>query len=427
METIKKGVKATDLKRSELNRLNSYYIYVPMQIGATGTSWTLAITIPQAKILAQVKKLRINCILIGSASMVAMILIMLVCIKQLIVAPLNRVIENLKDIAQGEGDLTCRLPVNGNDELAMLSTWFNRFLDTLQQMVKELANHADKMDNFSSNLLIVSESMTKGVSMAAQKTKLTLESSESMKLDFTSMAAAIEQMSANTSGVVAATEEMSMTAAEINSNVNDARTSSTGATGLVGTVFDTVNQMVKAAMDINTISESIGEIAAQTNLLALNATIEAARAGTAGKGFSVVANEIKTLANQSSEATNSINSQIDTIQIISRESLNEIKTIVTSMDKVNNQVTLIAEAITEQTTANVEISDNISKVNDGINDINTTVNGVNTAIIGIDNDVIDLDGITEEISKNSVEVSANAEQLKQMSNRMKILVGQFTI
>jgi len=426
-DTVARGVKTRVFQRSKLTGLDSYFIFVPMEIGETDTSWTLAISIPQAKILEQAKKLRANCILMGLASMALMILIMLLFIKRLIVTPLNRVIDNLKDIAQGEGDLTQRLPVNGKDELAMLSTWFNRFLENLHAMVSELASHADGMDDFSSRLLTVSGSMTDGTTMAAQKTKLTLESAEAMKLGFSSMAVAMEQMSASTSGVAAATEQLSLTATEINTNVNDAKISSTGAADLVENVFDTVNQMVKAAMDINTISESIGEIADQTNLLALNASIEAARAGAAGKGFSVVADEIKTLAGQSSGATNSIKSQIHTIQTISQESLGEIKTIVTAMDKVSKQVTLIAESITEQTAANVEISDNIAMVNSGINDINTTVNSVNTEILGIDKDVNDLDRVAEKISNNSEQVSGSARQLKEMSLSMKALVNRFTI
>ncbi|MBI9087820.1 MAG: methyl-accepting chemotaxis protein [Desulfobacterium sp.] len=311
--------------------------------------------------------------------------------------PIGNATEMIKDIAEGEGDLTRRLEVETRDEVGELARWFNVFLDNLQAIIKELAVNVGVVDTSSATLLDISNKMAEG----AQST------------------------SALANGVASATEEMTSTINEIAMNSEKARGISEKAVVQVAGASEKMNQLGKAALAIGAVTETITDISEQTNLLALNATIEAARAGEAGKGFAVVANEIKELARQTADATADIKAKIDGVQDTSRETVVEIDTVARVINDINEIIGTIATAIEEQSAVTGEISSNVGQVSQGIQDVNENVTQSSAAIGEISKDIAMVDASASEISRNSNGIAENVGELKQMAVELNEIVGRF--
>ncbi|MBB4315177.1 methyl-accepting chemotaxis protein [Roseospira marina] len=187
-------------------------------------------------------------------------------------------------------------------------------------------------------------------------------STQDMQNTAHTLAAAAEENSAKSSAVASATEELSVSVDEISNQV-------THSVRIVGDAVeearrseDLVASLLEAASKIGDVTRLISDVADQTNLLALNATIEAARAGDAGKGFAIVASEVKSLAGQTAKATNEISNQIDGIQNVSQETASTIKKIAAIIEQVNEISTAISGAVEEQSAATREVSSNIMAV-----------------------------------------------------------------
>ena len=177
----------------------------------------------------------------------------------------------------------------------------------------------------------------------------------------TTVAAASEEASTNVQSVASATEELSSSVNEISRQVQESARMATEAVGQARITNDRVSELSKAASRIGDVVELINTIAGQTNLLALNATIEAARAGEAGRGFAVVASEVKALAEQTSKATGEIGQQITGIQAATQDSVNAIKEISGTIERLSEISSTIAAAVEEQGAATQEISRNVQQ------------------------------------------------------------------
>jgi methyl-accepting chemotaxis protein len=182
-----------------------------------------------------------------------------------------------------------------------------------------------------------------------------------------------------------------------------------------------------AAAAIGKVTETINDISDQTNLLALNATIEAARAGESGKGFSVVANEIKELAKQTAEATRHIKVQIEGMQSTTSVTVEEIKRISEIINQVNELVATIATAVEEQSAATGEIAANIAQASQGLQEVNENV-GQGSMVAGdITADITKVSVAAEEITHSSDQVRERAEQLQTAAGELKAIVSRFRI
>ncbi len=186
-----------------------------------------------------------------------------------------------------------------------------------------------------------------------------------------SMAAVTSQSSGNMQTVASATEELSASIAEIGRQVEDTTLMTLAATEQAERTGQTVDNLSKAAARIGDVVALIQDIAGQTNLLALNATIEAARAGAAGAGFAVVAGEVKNLSAQTSRATSEIRDHIKTMQDVTLETVEAIRSISDTIERINGVASAIAAGVTEQTAATGNIASNIAQVATGAQDINS--------------------------------------------------------
>jgi methyl-accepting chemotaxis protein len=227
----------------------------------------------------------------------------------------------------------------------------------------------------------------------------------------TTVAAASEEASTNVQSVASATEEMASSVNEISRQVQESARIANEAVDQARQTNDRVGELSKAASRIGDVVELINTIAGQTNLLALNATIEAARAGEAGRGFAVVASEVKALAEQTAKATGEIGQQITGIQAATQESVNDIKAISVTIERLSEISSTIAAAVEEQGAATQEISRNVQQAAQGTQEVSSNITDVQR-------------GAGETGSASSQVLSA-AQMLSRDSNRLKLEVGKF--
>jgi methyl-accepting chemotaxis protein len=240
----------------------------------------------------------------------------------------------------------------------------------------------------------------------------TLTSTAVRSQELTNMvAAASEEASTNVQSVASATEQLTSSVNEISRQVQESARMATEAVDQVHKTNDRVSELSKAAARIGDVVELINTIAGQTNLLALNATIEAARAGEAGRGFAVVASEVKALAEQTAKATGEIGQQITGIQSATADSVNAIKEIGDTIEKLSEISSTIAAAVEEQGAATQEISRNVQQAADGTMQVSSHITDVQQG--------------ADETGSASSQVLSAAQSLSGESNRLRLEVGKF--
>jgi methyl-accepting chemotaxis protein len=280
------------------------------------------------------------------------------------------------------------------DAAAAQKAALNRMADTFEASVKGVV---DTVASAATELQAAAQSLT-GTADGTMRQSGTV-------------AAAVEQTSANVQTVAAASEELTASFGEIGRQVVQSARVAGDAVAQAAQTGETVQALATAAQKIGEVVNLIQGIASQTNLLALNATIEAARAGDAGKGFAVVASEVKLLANQTAQATQEIQDQIDRIQRATGETVGEIETIATTIGGINEATTAIAAAIEEQGAATSEITRNVQQAAMGTQEVAQTISSVSAA--------------AGETGAAATQVLASASELSRQAESLRREVANF--
>lgn len=326
---------------------------------------------------------------------------------------LTNLVDRFKDAAQGKGDLTYRIEVKGKDETAQLAHWFNTFLARMQEMLRVVMETADQVDQGAN---------TSQIRSGESKNQLSTQVNE-----VSSLATAINEMSATAQEVAHSAVQAATAANQVKINSVDGMERMNNAAGAVEALAEQVNHAQNQTQDlaassaaIQGILSEIGGIAEQTNLLALNAAIEAARAGEAGRGFAVVADEVRNLATRTQGSTEEIRTMLarleqETQAIVllmqqsqqqaantkdeaqaSQQALAEINQAIEVINDMNNQ---IASAAEEQSSVSEEINRNVVIINDTAMDV--------------------MDSMSSSV-KISCELSNKAETLQSELSKFKI-------
>ncbi len=402
--------------------------YVDMaEFGKTGAlDWSM-LAIAPVKDIAHAATVLTRTILIVSAVVTVLITIIAIWIANTISTPITKITDTLKDISQGEGDLTARIGLKSKDEIGLMALFFNQFVEKLQGMVSDIAENAKALNSSLKKISTISEKMSSGAEEMTNKSNTVASSAEEMSSNMSSVAAASEQSSTNISMVSSAAEEMTSTINEISNNTEKTRGSSNQAVARTKEVSGNIDQLSKDALEIGRVVEAINDISEQTNLLALNATIEAARAGEAGKGFAVVAGEIKDLARQTAEATLEIKEKINSIQSSTRVTVTTIEEIVSEINSVNNMIDTVAAAVEEQSVTTNEIASNVNQAAQGIQEVTESVVQNSAVASEISQDIADVNNAAEEMQNNSSQVDLSVNDLTKLSAKLNETVSHFKI
>lgn len=384
----------------------------------------LATSIPQEVAAAHQSLVR-TLVMIGGLTLI--LIVYLIITARSITHPIAGVAAMLKEIAEGDGDLTRRLEVKTRDELGLLARHFNTFEEKLQEIIRQISHNATIVASSATELSAVSAQTAGSVQTLAGRTATLAAAAEESSANTTSVASSMEQASVNLSSVASATEEMSATIGELASNTEKAQSISLRAGEQAVSVSVLMSQLGQAASEIGKVTETITEISSQTNLLALNATIEAARAGNAGKGFAVVASEIKELARQTAAATEDIKGKIEGVQSSTGRALTDIEKITGVIRDVGQLVSSIAAAIEQQAAVTRDVARNIAQASAGVQEANERV--AQTAIVSatIAQDIAGVDAAAGEIRHGGDQVQSSAAELSKLAEQLNSLVNRFSV
>lgn len=344
-----------------------------------------------------------------------------------VVNPLSRIVEKLKDIAEGEGDLTTRLEVTSRDETGQVAQWFNAFIDKIHTLITDVARNADTLNNSSTILAQISRVMSDGAEQTASRSNSVSAASEEMSVSMASVAAAMDDASNNMGRVSAATEEMTKTIQEISKNTLTAKQITGEVVEETRGALDQIEELGKFAEEIGLVVETIADISDQVNLLALNATIEAARAGEAGKGFAVVANEIKVLAHQTADATREIKEKVGNIRTSTTKTVDQVSTVSKVVSQVSEIVVIIAAAVEEQSATTQNMFDSIAQVTQGIDKINDNISQSSSVSAEIAKDITGVTQAAGEMTQSGLSVDTRSKELSDLSETLMTLVKKFKV
>ncbi|MBE6752718.1 MAG: HAMP domain-containing protein [Ruminococcaceae bacterium] len=419
--------KANGLHKAEVNGENMYYYleWVP------NCNWAAVFYVPEAEILAAANSLTTTLVIIAICSCLVLAVLIFVLAKKLIINPVKKLDRAAKSIA--DGNLNTTVDHHSNDEFGALADNFGKtasqlqnytaYIDEITNILNEIAEgnlvfeltldyigEFNKikvaLENISSSLNDTIAQMDNAAQQVSAGSGHLSDGAQSLSSGATQQAASIQQLSATISVLAEQVYKNADTARDVSKNVNDTATSVSESNKRMKQLIDSMTEINNRSMEIDKVIKIIDDIAFQTNILALNAAVEAARAGDAGKGFSVVADEVRNLAIKSQEAAGNTAKLISASvkathegSAIADETAKSLIETVENIKSITNDINAMSEAYEEQSTAIAQVSEGINQISDVVQNNSTTA---------------------QETAASSEELSAQAQLLNQMVEKFKI-------
>jgi methyl-accepting chemotaxis protein len=326
---------------------------------------------------------------------------------------IDDVVRSLKDIAQENGDLTVRIETKSEDEIGELVYWFNQFMDKLQGVVRDVVEASLPLSNLAQNLRGVTEETQRTINVQQQSA--------------TNAKSAVDTMSGSVDGVAHSAAQAASDANEATSAASEGRQivqqTVTSIQQLAENVRETADVIARLESDSNKVGsvlDVIKGIAEQTNLLALNAAIEAARAGEQGRGFAVVADEVRTLASRTQQSTEEIQSTIEQLQSAAHSA-------VEVMARGTEQASSSVETANKAGSSLETITSTIGRINQMNEQIAHNTEDQRTVAVDIVRHVDEIHQRTEQTSSRSVELGTMCNELADLAQHLESIAKQFRV
>jgi methyl-accepting chemotaxis protein len=341
------------------------------------------------------------------------LLIMYLMLRVIVLKPLQTMTDISRDIAEGEGDLTKRVPVAGKDEIAVLGGWFNVFIERLQSMIAKVAHVTDKVASAAVQLSATADEMSKGAESLTSRTVQTAAAVEEMNATVGQVA----QNSGKAANMAQETVQTAKTGREVVSETVSGMQQISEAVTQSATIIATLG---KSSDQIGEIVRVIEDIADQTNLLALNAAIEAARAGEQGRGFAVVADEVRKLAERTTKATKEIG---DMIRQIQHDTKGAVASMEAGTEKASGGVTLVHK--TGESLA--RIAEMVTQTADMIRQIAVAAEEQSVATQQIASDLETVARVSKESESGATESAKASQDLSLLATELQKIVSCFKV
>jgi len=350
-----------------------------MQLDAV--DWHLVVEVPRSEIYGALHKATLLSLTVGIVT--ALVFLGLIALlADRMTQPLRRITQALISIGQGGGDLTQTLKIESNDELGQLARGFNDFMESQRQMIRGILETAEQVKTYTEQ---IEEVVTTNHSWASEQSKLT----DSVATAIYEMEATVQEVARNATETATKLENVGSDAGRIRGDMERSVTQVNSMSSDIRESADAIGQLAQQVNDIGQVIQVISAISEQTNLLALNAAIEAARAGEHGRGFAVVADEVRNLARRTQESTSEIEAIIERLQQGSQRAVKAMEAGEGATGETVSAAKRMGEALTS-------ISDNVSDV------------------VGLSHQVATA---TEEQSSVTEDISRNVQNISELSSR----------
>ncbi|WP_277052079.1 methyl-accepting chemotaxis protein [Zestomonas thermotolerans] len=409
------------LRNDEAQQL--FELLYPFQVAGTSTRWDLAITLPSEALFAELQQLQAGLAEQANQDTLGMTLVgLLVAGLGLLVVwfvgygiarPLRQMVGMLDDIAKGDGDLTVRLQVQRSDELGQIAQGFNAFLTKLQAMIAAVVNSVQQVSDSSVRTADIAIRTNQGVQKQLAEIELVATAIHEMT-------ATAQDVARNASHAAEAASHADRAANQGKQVVQETSAAIRELAGEIDHAVGVVQELARDSENINAILVAIRGIAEQTNLLALNAAIEAARAGEQGRGFAVVADEVRSLAQKTQQATEEIQSMILQLQNGTRE-------VVRVMEQSQAKTGASVEHASQAAGALEAITEAVSVINDMNNQIASAAEEQSAVAEDINRNVTNIGQVANEVAGGADESSQASAEMTRLAEQQRRLVTQFRV